>query len=225
MIRFRSHHYVLLFTVIASGAYLLWLLAHHTADGPGGKSSSSGRDENSDSAAVSLEAAAVAQPHRRAKVEAVTSASTMAIRHALPALEARFIADRQVRLDALRESLTTDRFEQDYQSLENAMVQSADALALRDIYRDAIARQVTHAGLGSGPERLACGLNLCLGSLRTAGKDDRYRVWWNDFTSSNQTPNGTTFDFPHTLDDGSIEHRFFFSTDPAANLVKSRSGP
>jgi hypothetical protein len=220
MIRFRSHHYAFLLAAIVGIACLLWLRAPRTFEEHDSKASSNGDAADSTSAALPPESGVAANDAPRAQMEAITPASATTMRPALPALEARFIADRQARLEAVRETLTTNRFEQDFQLLENAMTQSADALALRDIYRDAIAQQIAHAGLGSGSERLACGLTLCMGSLQTAGKDDRYRMWWNDFTSSSQTPHGTAFDFPHTLADGSIEHRFFFSTDPAASIVK-----
>lgn len=227
MISFRSRPYALILAAFACIAGLLWLLAKPSIDERGGKTSSLGRDERNSPAVASTQASAVAQSHPRAKTEAeaiTSAASTMAILPPLSALEARFIADRQVRLEALRESLTTDRFEKDYRSLENGMTQSADAVALRDVYREALARQIADAGLGNGTTRLACGQNMCLGSLHLAGKDDRYGTWWKDFTSSAQTPHGTAFDFPHTLPDGSIEHRFFFSMDPTANAVRSMPG-
>lgn len=225
MKHFRFRHYILLFALTAGIASLLWLFAEHSVDGGGDGELSTGGNEHNTSTDMLSKSPVVMQDAPRAETEETHLASKTAIRPALPAIESRFVVDRQVRLEALRESLTTDRFELDYQSLENAMTQSVDALELRNIYRDVIAEQLTRAGLGSAPERLACGLNVCLGSLHTDGKDERYRMWWNDFTSSSRTPYGTAFDFPHTLADGSIEHRFFFSIDPAANLVKSRPTP
>jgi hypothetical protein len=135
----------------------------------------------------------------------------------LPAIERQFLRNGQVQLDALRGTLTSDRFDRDFDTLDSAMRQSADAMALRDAYRDAIARQATRAGLTDAPQRLACGTDVCLGSVVVPRGDTGYATWWNDFTSSSATPQGTAIDFPRTLADGRIEHRFFFSMDPAAN--------
>ena len=127
------------------------------------------------------------------------------------------IQEMGAKLDALRGSLTSDRFDRDFDLLDSAMRQSADAIALRDAYRDAIARQASRAGLADAPRRLACGTDVCLGSVVVPRGDAGYATWWNDFTSSSATPQGTAIDFPRTLADGRIEHRFFFSMDPAAN--------
>ncbi|MES2672142.1 MAG: hypothetical protein V4673_17230 [Pseudomonadota bacterium] len=224
MISFRSRRYTLISAGIAGIACVLWFLANPSINERGGRASSLGQDERSSSAAASAEASVVAESGSREEAEAVSPTSRLAILPTLPALEARFMSDRQVRFETLRDSLTTDRFEKDYQSLENAMTQSADAVALRDVYREALGRQIADAGLGNATARLACGQNMCLGSLRVAGKDDRYGAWWKDFTSSAQTPHGTAFDFPYARADGSIEHRFFFSTDPNANVVRSIPG-
>lgn len=204
--------------VVAVCAFFLW-------PGSGPQRGRADPDANADGA-VAPPAATVSPGDARADARGAPDAVAGApLRHetvagtpmSLPAIEGRFLRQGQVQLDALRNSLTSDRFDRDFEALDSAMRGSADAMALHDAYRDAIAQQRARAGLADTPQRLACGRDVCLGSVVAAQGDAGYSTWWNDFTSSSATPQGTAIDFPRRLADGRIEHRFFFSMDPAAN--------
>lgn len=65
---------------------------------------------------------------------------------------------------------------------------------------------------------LQCGTTLCIGRIRSQSRD-AYRSWSEAFGSSRSTPHYSYIDRTIPLAANDFEHRFIFSTDPAANAV------
>lgn len=94
---------------------------------------------------------------------------------------------------------------------------SGEALDLTALYAEAARKLLP----GDGEARLVdlqCGTTLCIGRIRSRARD-AYRKWSDAFGNSRSTPHYSYIDRTIALAADEFEHRFIFSTDPAANAV------
>lgn len=155
--------------------------------------------------------------------------SAAASRGLLPAgtflpIERKFFVDGQVNLITARDTLRTRQFDKDLDTLEAQMARDPAAMDMASTYRQAISRQLMHAAGPGAPDRFACGLGLCMGTLRAQDGDTWYGRWQNDFQLSNETPHNVMLDYRHSLGGGAYEYRFLFVNDPGINTIRLPPG-
>jgi hypothetical protein len=126
------------------------------------------------------------------------------------------VAGSALAIDAAEQVLASPGFDRFMETFAREAT-SPEALDLTALYAgaagnllagDAVARLVD----------LQCGTTLCIGRIRSRTRD-AYRKWSEAFGSSRSTPHYSYIDRTIPLAADDYEHRFIFSTDPAANAV------
>jgi hypothetical protein len=65
----------------------------------------------------------------------------------------------------------------------------------------------------------ACGITVCAGTIESSGESPSWSQWTKNFDDDTSAPTYVFAELPVDRDDGVIEHRFVFSTDPDSNAL------
>ena len=143
---------------------------------------------------------------------------------ALP-VERQFLLNNQVDVPSLARQIKSEQFDLIVDQLHQQSQMDPLAHELDAIYRQAIEHQVSGDDAGLKIDRFACGLRVCIGSMRSAENTDSWSKWLTAFDLDPSTPHQVLADF--TINDGAggVSHRFLFSTDEETNAIHDVFGP
>ena len=114
--------------------------------------------------------------------------------------------------------LQSKNFEVRLDKFMSESVSSADASELTAAYKELLSNQFQTHKIKADLAKLTCGIETCIGLIRN-GTDGEYNRWADIFFQDPATPNYGFANFTVKQDNGDLEHRFVFSTDPAVNSV------
>ncbi len=114
--------------------------------------------------------------------------------------------------------LQSKNFEMQLDKFTNEAVADSNASELTAAYKELLSNQFQSNKINAELAKLTCGIETCVGLIRN-GTDDEYNRWADIFFQDPATPNYGFANFSFKRDNGNLEHRFVFSTDPAVNSV------
>lgn len=130
--------------------------------------------------------------------------------------EGRLLSGAALSIDAAEHILGSDKYGEFIQEFANETAVNSDALDLTRLYlKGAEELLVTD---GARLISLHCGTTLCAGQIRSNSLDT-YNTWATAFSENEATPHYSFIDRSINVGTHDYEHRFIFSTDPAANSV------
>jgi hypothetical protein len=139
----------------------------------------------------------------------------------LASREAGFLPDEHLFLEAKAGALAGEKaglvlasedFDDLVRSLDESMATDRDAADMATFYEQQIERQLPeNSALGD----LACGMSVCIGSVRDSAAGSAGEAWVLEFTQSPDTPHHSFIYAQVALDPSNVETRFVISTDPA----------
>jgi len=143
-----------------------------------------------------------------------------AARAALLPWESRFLPNGQLSLAEVRKAIFDKRFDEAMRSFDAEMARDSEAQDVRDAYRSRFEGMLKGGG-ATELSGLTCGLSLCVGSIRAVGADGaaQYAAWNNGLYKPGGAPTYSFIDAEIPLGANVVEHRFFFSTDSAADAM------
>jgi len=135
------------------------------------------------------------------------------------------LLNNQVDVPSLARQIKSQQFDLIADQLHQQSQMDPLAHELDVIYRQAIEHQVSGDDAGLKIVRFACGLRVCIGSMRSAENTDSWSKWLTAFDLDPSTPHQVLADF--TINDGAggDSHRFLFSTDQETNAIHDVFGP
>jgi hypothetical protein len=108
--------------------------------------------------------------------------------------------------------LTSDKFDDFLTAIERENANNSDAATRENVYREALEQTLSEIPGTSAPVRFTCGSNLCAGYLRGETGADWFNDWQADLMKDQLAPISTMVVKNVNLPDGSIQHRFLFTT-------------
>lgn len=114
----------------------------------------------------------------------------------------------------------SEKFSIELDQFSNQTARDDAAYELSVLYKKMIEDQLMENKIQVQIDKLVCGVSLCIGSLR-GGDDSEYSRWSDIFFSDQKTPNYGFVNTTSNIGPGTFEHRFVFSTDPAANSISA----
>lgn len=117
---------------------------------------------------------------------------------------------------SIQSLLQSENFDAWIEKFSNQSASDPNAAELSSIYTRLLHEQVASNQVRADFQRIVCGTAVCVGSLRN-GNEAEYQRWSNIIFNDPKTPNYGFADMTIKRSDGSLEHRFVFSTDPKAN--------
>ncbi len=107
--------------------------------------------------------------------------------------------------------------------MEHLSIESLGIPLARDV-TDLYARAAEEASRGGDDSinmNITCGMVVC-GVSATAATQDAFEAWFRAFVENQSAPPNALGRYDKILDNGSVEHRMIFSTDPQKNQVVAR---
>lgn len=138
--------------------------------------------------------------------------------YALPA-ESQFLTDDRVSAAKLKPLFQGEGFDLAVDQLQQQSLLDPLAHELDSAYRQAIEQQISGNDGGLGFDQFACGLRICIGSMRSAENSDAWSRWSEAFDLDPSTPHQIFADFTSSDGAGGLSHRFLFSTDQDIQAV------
>lgn len=132
--------------------------------------------------------------------------------------EKNLIEGNSLSVAKIQTLLQSKSFEIQLDKFTNEAVADDNASELTAAYKDLLSNQLQSHKIKAELAKLTCGIETCIGLIRN-GTDDEYNRWADIFFQDPATPNYGFANFSFRQDDGDLEHRFVFSTDPAVNSV------
>lgn len=134
------------------------------------------------------------------------------------AFERNLLSNASLDANKVRALLLSKKFDAQLDQFSYQSATDADASDLSALYRKMLEKQIQKNHLEAQIDRLVCGTQLCAGSLRN-GSDSEYTRWTQIFFADPNTPHFSLLDATVERARGEFDHRFVFSTDPAANSI------
>ena len=145
--------------------------------------------------------------------------STAALKY-LP-VEQRFLSHNALSIEDVSPALKSDNFDQLVNALQCEASRDPDAQEITQLYRsEAEKLAVADVRLVN----MACGLSVCMGSIRAPSEDALSR-WSEKFANSKRAPSFSEISYTTQIAPHEFESRFMFSTDPGANALSGRIPP
>lgn len=85
-------------------------------------------------------------------------------------------------------------------------------------YRGQIESTLQSFGKNMQLDRLVCGVNVCMGTIRAA-QNQSFNDWYEGIQTASVAPMGALSEYPVQLPGGGVEHRLLFTTDPRSAAV------
>jgi hypothetical protein len=174
---------------------------------------------------VAVEAATSALPDDKGmagNANSLTAANAGAIGQAPKAVEIpferRLLIGNSLDVAAIEGLLRSKQYDAQLDTFANQSAADADATALSAAYNELLKQQISGKGIKADLGRMICGVTTCVGVLRN-GSEAEYDRWANVFFRDPKVKGYGLTSMTATGDNGKPEHRFVFSTDPAANSV------
>ncbi|MEH6420912.1 hypothetical protein V7787_44145 [Pseudomonas sp. CGJS7] len=130
------------------------------------------------------------------------------------ALERSFLEEGRINQRAT-DALRSQRFDQLMTQFER---ENADAVELTGAYRSELRTQLDALPGSMRLDRFACGIELCMGAIRSAAGSREYRAWYAKLQGSSRLPIPALTEATVGLGEDE-EHRFLFSIRPGANAI------
>lgn len=132
--------------------------------------------------------------------------------------EKNLIEGNSLSVAKIQTLLQSRNFEIQLDKFTNEAVADQNASELTAAYKELLSNQFQSHKIKAELAKLTCGVETCIGLIRN-GTDDEYNRWADIFFQDPATPNYGFANLSFEQDDGDLEHRFVFSTDPAVNSV------
>ena len=120
-----------------------------------------------------------------------------------------------VKIETLLQSKT---FEMQLDKFANESVTDSNASELTATYKNLLSTQFQDHNVQANLVKLICGIETCVGLIKN-GTDAEYTRWADIFFRDPATPGYGFLNTSIRQNDGSLEHRFVFSTDPAVSSI------
>lgn len=135
----------------------------------------------------------------------------------LPA-EQRFIRQDALSVEESGAALKSQYFDKVVSALQRDAANDPEAQQLGQLYQSEAAKALP---AGGRLMNLACGLSVCLGSIR-GSSESSLAEWSARFGESKRAPSFSQIDYTTQIGPNEFEGRFIFSTDPGANSLAGR---
>lgn len=129
-------------------------------------------------------------------------------------IESSFLDGGRINQRAV-EVLGSDRFDPLFTRFER---ENADAVELSIAYREELQGQLAKLPEAVRLERFACGMDLCMGSIRTAKGSTDYRAWYARLQASSRLPIPVLTEAVIVRGEDE-EHRILFSTNASTKAI------
>jgi hypothetical protein len=139
-------------------------------------------------------------------------------------VERRFVnaspdgAQQRLNAEVAQYSLKQD-FKSTLQALQDQSFSDATVGELNDSYRSAITEQLSQIDPDAHLSDFACGIQVCFGQIDMGGDTTTWQEWQKKFYADSRTPSWVFMEYDILMPDGSIQHRFAITIDPALNAV------
>ena len=150
--------------------------------------------------------------------EAVSVAPSVGPQQVDLPFEKNLLDGKSLSVAKIQTLLQSKMFEIQLDKFANESVADSNASELTDTYKDLLSTQFQTHKVQANLVKLTCGIETCVGLIRN-GTDAEYNRWADVFFQDPATPNYGFANISVKQDDGSLEHRFVFSTDPAVNSI------
>ena len=174
---------------------------------------------------AAVEAAASPSPNDRdmaASVDSLAAANAIAMGQAPKAIEIlferRLLIGNSLDVAAIESLLRSKQYDAQLDAFASQSAADADATALSSAYNELLKQQISENRIKADLGRMTCGVTTCVGVLRN-GSEAEYDRWANVFFRGSKVKGYGLTGMTATGANGKPEHRFVFSTDPAANSV------
>lgn len=132
--------------------------------------------------------------------------------------ERRLLVGNSLDVAAIAGLLRSKQYDAQLDAFASQSSADADAAALSATYNELLKQQISGNRIKADLDRIVCGVTTCVGVLRN-GSEAEYDRWANVFFGDSKVKGYGLTGMTATGANGEPEHRFVFSTDPAANSV------
>lgn len=132
--------------------------------------------------------------------------------------EGALLFEKSLDSKKIQSLLFSKKFGAQLDQFANQSAADSNASELSSVYKKMLDAQLKKNKINAQIGKFVCGTSICIGSLER-GEDSEYSRWSDIFFSDPTVP---SYGFTNTtirLGENQYEHRFVFSTDPAANSI------
>jgi hypothetical protein len=173
-------------------------------------------------AVAAVEATSPNDSHMVSSVDSSAAANASAIRQVPKSVEIpferRLLIGSSLDVAAIEGLLRSKQYDAQLDAFASQSAADADAAALSSAYNELLKQQISENQIKADLVRMICGVTTCVGVLRN-GSEAEYDRWTDVFFRDSKVKGYGLTSMTATGADGKPEHRFVFSTDPAANSV------
>lgn len=119
--------------------------------------------------------------------------------------------------------LRSEKFDDFLTAVERENANNLDARSRQAVYREALEQTLSEIPGASAPIRFTCGSIVCAGYLSSEAGSDWFSGWQTDLMKDQLAPISTMAVKNVDLPDGTIQHRFLFTTS-GPGRVRMRRG-
>ncbi len=132
--------------------------------------------------------------------------------------EQKYLAGNALNMSGIGAAITQRNFSAVIDEFKKDAATEPDAQDTTKLYKSNF-ESILEGGDSIALSELACGLSICVGTMRANGKagETQYNSWRDKLNEKTALPTYSFIDSPYDLGKGETEHRFFFSVDSGSN--------